>query len=399
MKNKITMILVALLMVVTLSACEQKKKVEEVNVNDFIKIEVDGHNEEGKVEKINLSSNDVVNKYIKDNELDFTIDDVLDGKLNDKKSKEVQNVINLHSFANAIKFNPETKTDNLKNGDVVKYTLSVDEKIAEETGFKLANKEFVYTVAGLKEIEEVDIMKYIHVGTVGKKPIAKVVVNTDEIPAEYEGLYEVTHEVKIKEGQAINDGDKVIVKVINKSDGKNGKVAKEEEKEFEITIEDKGSYPTTLTTEQSNKIVDLSIKNINEKISNGEFPFFLEGNYSVERTNIEVNPIKQYFAYNTVEPNKNFFGIVLRIDQTGTALEDISNDEIVGEYETGDVITVSQYAYVSWENIALTADGNIDDSLMKMNYNKSTATTNTEEEQKSALLNKVSSGYTIQEID
>lgn len=397
MSKKFLTLVLAMFCLLSLTACKEKEeKIQEIDVSNYIKIEVDGTNGAGRVKSQNIDADGVVDAYIKEKGLDVTIAEILNGDVSAKKSKDIQDVINLHSFVNSVQLAVAGTSDNLSNGDTLNYVMTVDDKVKEETKFDLLKKDYTYTVEGLKDIEEVDIMQYITITAIGKYPMVDVKVNTDKIPKDYDGLYEVDSEIKVKEGEHIKNGDKVFVKVINKGTGE--KIVKEEEKEFTIELQDKGSYPVTLTQEQSDKIMEFTMKHVNEKEDNNEFPFFLNSGNAVQRDVLQIKPVKTVFAVNKQDPKDNMWGTIFEVHQEGTALEEIENDEVAGFFEEGDPITTTNYFFVTWENIALTENGDIDDSLMKMNFQQAEAGNNTQEGQEIIMLNKVSSGYDIQNI-
>ena len=56
---------------------------------------------------------------------------------------------------------PEGKSDGtLSNGDVLIFTIEVDEKMAEEMGLTIKDTTFEYTVEGLKPIAQFDVLSY-----------------------------------------------------------------------------------------------------------------------------------------------------------------------------------------------------------------------------------------------
>lgn len=56
---------------------------------------------------------------------------------------------------------PEGKTnDTLKNGDVIKFTIKVNENVAEDLGLTIQDTTFEYTVEGLKPVTQFDVLSY-----------------------------------------------------------------------------------------------------------------------------------------------------------------------------------------------------------------------------------------------
>lgn len=70
---------------------------------------------------------------------------------------------------------PEGKTNgNLSNGDVIKFTIEVDEKIAEKLNLTIKDTTFEYTVEGLKPLAKFDILSYFDLVVEGYDGYGKV---------------------------------------------------------------------------------------------------------------------------------------------------------------------------------------------------------------------------------
>lgn len=427
MKKKIIILLMVIMTMVFVTACNKNEvkqsSLNKIDVTDFIEIKTEGGDGNASIKSVNVSAEDVTNSYIKNEGLDFTFQEIMNGDLNKENSAKAQEFLNIYSFVNAIKFEANSATEGLKNGDTVKYQMMVDEKVSKETGCELAIDKVVCKIVGLTGIDvsedntdtnehtdssnssdeqtekkDVEIMKFITVKTTGSRTDIKVEVNTDNIPKEYDDLYEVKVEPQVTEGHTIKNGDKVIVKVINKAKPDSKITIKDEEREFTVKLEDTGAYPTTLTQAQSNRIIEMGLNKAKEELEGNTDKFFLESDQKVERSSIETVPVKSYFAFNKEDPSKNYFITLFKTDKQGVAKEHIQNNEVAGEFEEGDLMFVTQYSYAVWEGISLNGEDTIDEANMHMTLHKAAPTTNTEEAQQSAALSTINDGFELIEI-
>lgn len=70
---------------------------------------------------------------------------------------------------------PEGKTsDALKNGDVITFTVEVNEKLAEDLGITIKDTTFEYTVEGLEPIAQFDVLSYFDLKAEGYDGYGKV---------------------------------------------------------------------------------------------------------------------------------------------------------------------------------------------------------------------------------
>lgn len=88
--------------------------------------------------------------------LSFDKDDV--SKDYRKKLEDAQDLVDSIDISYEL---PEGKTNsNLSNGDVIKFTIEMDEDLAEELGLTIKDATFEYTVEGLKSLAKFDVLSY-----------------------------------------------------------------------------------------------------------------------------------------------------------------------------------------------------------------------------------------------
>lgn len=140
------------------------------------------------------------------------------------------------------------KMENLKNGDIVVYKWTCDEKVAKEDfKVKLKVDDLKFTVSGLEEVKEMDPFENIDLTYSGISPIGSVKVNKK---AKNNIMDELYFDVEPSDG--LSNGDKVVVSI---SDGWWDDIQSYYLEEFgvkftltskEYTVDGLGSYITSL---------------------------------------------------------------------------------------------------------------------------------------------------------
>lgn len=143
-----------LMLCLFLSSCETKKQKDERNLSSFISIDLQGTENNGFV-KIDFDKDNALEKVTKNLKLD------------EKNNK--YELIELNSLFDSIKINPTSKTNNLKNGDIVSFDITFDKNTLKKYKLLLDEKG-EFEVSGLKQAKEIDIFSMIDVTFKGVSP-------------------------------------------------------------------------------------------------------------------------------------------------------------------------------------------------------------------------------------
>lgn len=143
-----------LILCLFLSSCETKKQKDERNLSNFINIDLQGTENNGFV-KIDFDKDNALEKVTKNLKLD------------EKNNK--YELIELNSLFDSIKINPTSKTNNLKNGDIVSFDIAFDKNTLKKYKLLLDEKG-EFEVSGLKQAKEIDIFSMIDVTFKGVSP-------------------------------------------------------------------------------------------------------------------------------------------------------------------------------------------------------------------------------------
>ena len=230
--------------------------------------------------------------------------------------------------------------------------------------------------------------------------MANVKVDTSAIPAEYAGRYEMSYDILSKDPTKVKDGDEVKISIkANNFDPNAEKIVKTEEKKFKVELDDKGSYPLEINKEQSDTVLQMTTKMKNEDYAKMEqkmeLPFGTREDHKMQKESLNITPLNVYFAVDKENPSNNLYGVLLKEELTGSAIEDISEGLFSPGCKVGQKMTVTYYSYMYWAGLALTVDGKIDNT--HMNVEKSSRYDN-ELDTKAKLLSNIGSDAKLQEI-
>lgn len=143
-----------LILCLFLSGCETKKQKDERDLSNFISIDLQGTENNGFV-KIDFDKDNALEKVTKNLKLD------------EKNNK--YELIELNTLLDSIKIDPTTKTNNLKNGDIVSFDITFDKNTLKKYKLLLDEKG-EFEVSGLKQAKEIDIFSMIDVTFKGVSP-------------------------------------------------------------------------------------------------------------------------------------------------------------------------------------------------------------------------------------
>ena len=179
--NKLKLALLAVLAIIALVACSGQA---EVDLNNYVAFNYEGFDGSGKAD---LSVD--YNKLLTDHEKE----------LGEKKAMAALRLLrNIEVTAN--------KTEGLSNGDAitVKWGEINTEELLNEAGLKVTYSEFATTVAGLNELEKVDIFKGIEVKVNGTDTQGYGYVSTSNMSSDFWFI-----EYEMEKSENLSNGEKV----------------------------------------------------------------------------------------------------------------------------------------------------------------------------------------------
>lgn len=225
-----------------------------INLNDYIKVKTDGYDGYGSA-SISIDWDAIDEEY--GSKLKFT------GDAKDKYGDLLDLAEPIDALKSNIKveFNSDSKTTELKNGDKVKYKLTVNKDAQKFVKCKLEYKNSEYTVSGLKTVETFDAFEGVTVEFSGRSGSGYAEFNFDGAKL---GRYDFT----IPQIYDLKNGDVITVELYNKQAqdyiDNYGMVPEAFEKEFKVEgleeIITSSSAITSEGLEQLKKEAEAAIK-------------------------------------------------------------------------------------------------------------------------------------------
>ena len=225
-----------------------------INLNDYIKVKTDGYDGYGSA-SISIDWDAIDEEY--GSKLKFT------GDAKDKYGDLLDLAEPIDALKSNIKveFNGDSKTTELKNGDKVKYKLTVNKDAQKFVKCKLEYKNSEYTVSGLKAVETFDAFEGVTVEFSGRSGSGYADFNFDGAKL---GRYDFT----ISQIYDLKNGDVITVELYNKQAqdyiDNYGMVPEAFEKEFKVEgleeIITSSSAITSEGLEQLKKEAEAAIK-------------------------------------------------------------------------------------------------------------------------------------------
>lgn len=225
-----------------------------INLNDYIKVKTDGYDGYGSA-SISIDWDAIDEKY--GSKLKFT------GDAKDKYGDLLDLAEPIDALKSNIKveFNSDSKTTELKNGDKVKYKLTVNKNAQKFVKCKLEYKNSEYTVSGLKAVETFDAFEGVTVEFSGRSGSGHADFNFD-------GAKLGRYDFNISQIYDLKNGDVITVELYNKQAqdyiDNYGMVPEAFEKEFKVEgleeIITSSSAITSEGLEQLKKEAEAAIK-------------------------------------------------------------------------------------------------------------------------------------------
>lgn len=225
-----------------------------INLNDYIKVKTDGYDGYGSA-SISIDWDAIDEEY--GSKLKFT------GDAKDKYGDLLDLAEPIDALKSNIKveFNSDSKTTELKNGDKVKYKITVNKDAQKFVKCKLEYKNSEYTVSGLKAVETFDAFEGVTVEFSGRSGSGYADFNFDGAKL---GRYDFT----ISQIYDLKNGDVITVELYNKQAqdyiDNYGMVPEAFEKEFKVEgleeIITSSSAITSEGLEQLKKEAEAAIK-------------------------------------------------------------------------------------------------------------------------------------------
>lgn len=225
-----------------------------INLNDYIKVKTDGYEGYGSA-SISIDWDAIDEKY--GSKLKFT------GDAKDKYGDLLDLAEPIDALKSNIKveFNSDSKTTELKNGDKVKYKLTVNKNAQKFVKCKLEYKNSEYTVSGLKTVETFDAFEGVTVEFSGRSGSGYADFNFDGAKLE-------RYDFNISQTYDLKNGDVITVELYNKQAqdyiDNYGMVPEAFEKEFKVEgleeIITSSSAITSEGLEQLKKEAEAAIK-------------------------------------------------------------------------------------------------------------------------------------------
>lgn len=225
-----------------------------INLNDYIKVKTDGYEGYGSA-SISIDWDAIDEKY--GSKLKFT------GDAKDKYGDLLDLAEPIDALKSNIKveFNSDSKTTELKNGDKVKYKLTVNKNAQKFVKCKLEYKNSEYTVSGLKAVETFDAFEGVTVEFSGRSGSGHADFNFD-------GAKLGRYDFNISQIYDLKNGDVITVELYNKQAqdyiDNYGMVPEAFEKEFKVEgleeIITSSSAITSEGLEQLKKEAEAAIK-------------------------------------------------------------------------------------------------------------------------------------------
>lgn len=225
-----------------------------INLNDYIKVKTDGYEGYGSA-SISIDWDAIDEEY--GSKLKFT------GDAKDKYGDLLDLAEPIDALKSNIKveFNSDSKTTELKNGDKVKYKITVNKDAQKFVKCKLEYKNSEYTVSGLKAVETFDAFEGVTVEFSGRSGSGYADFNFD-------GAKLGRYDFNISQIYDLKNGDVITVELYNKQAqdyiDNYGMVPEAFEKEFKVEgleeIITSSSAITSEGLEQLKKEAEAAIK-------------------------------------------------------------------------------------------------------------------------------------------
>lgn len=224
--RKVRILLSTAVMLIVLSLCGCGKKVVTYTTEDYVSVSVSGVNGEGRL-SVQTGSDEFFQRVN---------NDVFEGKASEIDLASM--TVNIAAYAD---YNVSS-SENLSNGDRVTIKMTADNESLRELGLEFALDEYVYTVEGLAEPQELDVWTGLEVTFTGISPdgSAEAVYNGSD-PFVKENVRYI-----IDSAWGLSNGDtvKVTASCSQSVLDENNYVLSETEKTF--TVEGLSFYPADL---------------------------------------------------------------------------------------------------------------------------------------------------------
>lgn len=265
--KKIYLVALCLIIGVTgmlLSGCSKK-----ISISEFIEITSEGANGYGSLE-VSLKKNELATEIYGEDIEDFDLDDIKDlGDAADaykeysEKSKEYEKIKDSLDY---IDINLE-KSEQVKNGDVVKVIVTVPEAIEDALDVSFSDTEYEYTVSGLKEVKTIDAFAedVMSIEYEGASPDVSLRVMNVATESPANTIY-----YEVDSDDSLKDGDQVTITAEYDEDDllDAGYMVKESQKT--ITIESDYKYVETvadITEDFNTKLQDQALDTVKSYIA------------------------------------------------------------------------------------------------------------------------------------
>lgn len=229
----------------TLTGCGKK----QIDVMEGIELEFNGVDGYGTV--------NITDKYAWE-EAALEAAGLTEGMDSDNDSKAFNAIKGVYAIESAVEYEINPK-DNLSNGDEVTVTVKVDNESVEEYKIEFTGEEKKFTVAGLKEVEEIDLFKGVEVKFEGFAPYVKATLSTQNA----NNVVYVNYTIDKRENLTVGDTVVVTAEFDAESLLQQGYMAVENTKEFVLSECDR--YVTELADIPS-EMVDKMNKQFEDAI-------------------------------------------------------------------------------------------------------------------------------------
>lgn len=243
--KKLRITLSTAVMLLVLSLCGCGKKVVTYTTEDYITVSVSGVNGEGRLTV--QSGTDEFFRRVND--------DVFEGKGSEIDLASM--AVNIAAYAD---YNVSSM-DNLSNGDTVTITMTADNESLRELGLEFALDEYVYTVEGLAEPQELDVWTGLEVTFTGISPdgSAEAVYNGSDTFVKENVRYSIDSAWGLSNGDTV----KVTASCSQSALDENNYVLSETEKTF--TAQGLSFYPADLSEYDITEIENILYENAKEE--------------------------------------------------------------------------------------------------------------------------------------
>lgn len=187
-KNKLWLIITGCVIVIAIATAIVFISISKrINVTDYFKAEVTGYNDYGKMD-YNLDYEAFTQRILGDTYEESELNKNRDlSDLIENYSTSSDAISDVSLIYNAIDIKAEypkgKDSEHLSNGDVVKFIITFNEKVAKHFDVKVDEATYDYEVSGLEKAETFDVMQYFDVvfSGIDGEGKAKIINNfTDE---------------------------------------------------------------------------------------------------------------------------------------------------------------------------------------------------------------------------